>query len=324
MKKDYTYAVARIRARETQLLSSQVLEQLMAAGTYEDVLRLLADKGWGYSDDELTADAMLTAETQKTWDLISELTDDMSTFDVFCISDDYHNLKAAIKLAYTKHNIEPDRLFLPGGNIDPEIIKRAAQDRDYSKLPEAMAVTAKEAQDTLLHTGDGQLCDIMIDRAALEAIYAAGKKAEHEVLAQYAELTVAASDIKIAVRCGKTGKPYDFILRALADCDELDTQALARAAMNGTDSICEYLQKTCYSAAAAALKKSPAAFECWCDDLIIESIKPQKYNPFTAGPLAAYILARLNEIKCVRLILSGKQNGLPDEVIRERLREMYV
>ena len=57
---------------------------------------------------------------------------------------------------------------------------------------------------------------------------------------------------------------------------------------------------------------------------MIEAIKPQKYNAFSAGPLVAYLLARQNEIKTVRMILTGKQNGFPDEMIRERIREMYV
>ncbi|MCI8744511.1 MAG: V-type ATP synthase subunit C, partial [Lachnospiraceae bacterium] len=35
-------------------------------------------------------------------------------------------------------------------------------------------------------------------------------------------------------------------------------------------------------------------------------------------------LARENEIKTVRIILSGKLNGLSDDSIRERVREMYV
>jgi V/A-type H+-transporting ATPase subunit C len=57
---------------------------------------------------------------------------------------------------------------------------------------------------------------------------------------------------------------------------------------------------------------------------MIQHMKPQKYESFTIGPLAAYILARQNEIKCVRMVLSGKLNGLPEQMIRERLREMYV
>ena len=52
--------------------------------------------------------------------------------------------------------------------------------------------------------------------------------------------------------------------------------------------------------------------------------KPQKYETFSVGPLLAYLVARENEIKTVRIILTGKQNGFPEEAIRERVREMYV
>ena len=53
-------------------------------------------------------------------------------------------------------------------------------------------------------------------------------------------------------------------------------------------------------------------------------MRPEIHNPFGIGPLAAYLIARENEIKTVRIILSGKLNELPEESIRERVREMYV
>ena len=53
---------------------------------------------------------------------------------------------------------------------------QAIREQDVSLLPEAMRAPAKEAFDLLLHTRDGQLCDVVIDRAALDAIYAAGKR----------------------------------------------------------------------------------------------------------------------------------------------------
>lgn len=330
MSKDYTYAVARIRGREMALLNGAAMEQLVSAKTYDEALHFLADRGWGDPDRRLTAENLLEAETEKTWQLIGEMVDDMSAFDVFRIADDYHNLKAAIKLAYTGAGVEDERLFVTGGTIEPSRIKRAIREKDYSLLPESMAQTAAEAYDTLLHTGDGQLCDVILDRASLEATYQAGKEAGRNgdegsaVLCEYATLTVVAADIRIAVRCGQVGKSLDFIIRALAPCDELNVEALAHAALGGTESVAEYLSGTDYAPAAEALKSSPAAFERWCDNLIIEHMKPQKSNPFTIGPLAAYILARQNEIKCVRMVLSGKLNSLPDDIIRERLREMYV
>ena len=53
-------------------------------------------------------------------------------------------------------------------------------------------------------------------------------------------------------------------------------------------------------------------------------MKIQKWNPFGIDPLVAYVLACENERKSVRVILSGKQNGLPEEAIRERIRETYA
>ena len=38
------------------------------------------------------------------------------------------------------------------------------QNKEFDKLPGNMPATAREAFDTLLHTRDGQLCDIIIDQ----------------------------------------------------------------------------------------------------------------------------------------------------------------
>ena len=140
----------------------------------------------------------------------------------------------------------------------------------------------------------------------------------------YGELTVASADIKTAVRAARTGKDKAFLARALAPCDTLDVSRLAQAAVEGVDAICAYLELTPYAEAVEELHKSPSAFERWCDNLLIRKIRPQRFNPFGLGPLAAYILARDNEIKTVRIVLSGKLNHLPEESIRERVREMYV
>lgn len=317
---EYVYAVARIRTKELSLLSAQSIEQLMACKTYEDCLRFLADKGWDSADG--SAEKMLTAESEKTWELIGGMVDDMSVFDVFLYANDFHNLKAAVKQVCTQSNTP--NIYIKHGTVKPELILEAVKAHDFSRLPEKMGPAGKEAFEALLHTHDGQLCDIIIDKAALEAIYSSGMDSDNEVIKKYAELTVASADIKIAVRAAGTGKNLEFLNHALADCGTLDIKRLARAAVSGTDSILDYLAVTPYSGAADSIKESLSAFERWCDNQIIDYIRPQKYNSFGIAPLAAYILARDNEIKTVRIILSGKLNGFPDEFIRERLRDMYV
>ena len=320
--KQYTYAVARIRSKELSLFNAQTIEQLLSAPSYDECMHLLADRGWGSGEPEETAEQMLSLEREKTWALIGELVDDLSVFDVFLYQNDYHNLKAAIKLVCT--DTEDFGLFISHGTVDPKHILELVRDHNFSDLPQPMRAPAEEAYTALSQTHDGQLCDIIIDRAALDAIYAAGSTDRSELIRKYAELTVASADIKIAVRCARTNKPLDFIRRALAPCASLNVARLAQAAAEGLESISDYLATTDYAEAVSALEQSPSAFERWCDNLMIRDIRPQQYQAFGIGPLAAYILGRENEIKTVRIILSGKLNDLPDEVVRERVREMYV
>ena len=232
------------------------------------------------------------------------------------------SLKAAIKAVYTGKEDLP--VFYEDADLPKKDLLRIIKDREYSALPQNMRSAAQEAMEALLHSGDGQLCDILIDRATMEAILQAGKEADDPMLKAYAELIVEVTNIKIAVRASKTGKSLDFMKRAMIPCGTLNIEKLMVAAVSGMDAIIDYLGSNSYGEAAEVLKESLSAFERWCDNRIIRSMQPQKMNPFSAGPLIAYVIARENEIKTVRIILTCKQNGLPEEAIRERIREMYV
>jgi len=226
---DYAYAVARIRVLETGLLNQAAIEQLLACQDEQQCLQILTEKGWGNGDPAAGADAILSREREKIWEIM-----------------------------------------------------------------------------------------------ALDAIKKAGERSKEEIVRQYAESTVAVADIRIAVRACKTGKSSDFMKKAMAECDTLDKERLIHAAVSGMDQIMSYLAETKYGDGALALAESASAFERWCDNQIMETIRPQLYNSFSLGPLVAYVLARENEIKTVRIILTGKRSGLPEEFIRERAREMYV
>lgn len=322
MSEQYTYAVARIRALEVSLFSDSVIEQLMACPTYEQCLQFLTEKGWGDSQESLDGETMLKREEEKTWEILNSMSIPMDVFDVLFYPKLFHNLKAAIKQICTEK--DAPNVFYEDAGISGEEMMDIVRNKDFGKLPENMQEAAREAYDTLLHTRDGQLCDVIIDQATLKAIYEAGQEAKEEIIKNYAESTVAIANIKIAVRAQKTGKSLEFMKRSMAECKDINVELLSKAALAGMDAICEYLAGTSYAGGADALKESPSAFERWCDNRMIETIKPQKYNSFSVGPLVAYELARENEIKTVRIILTGKQNGFSDEAIRERVREMYV
>lgn len=322
-KTKYTYAVARIRALEVSLLTNAVIEQVLACKSAEQALQLLVEKGWGdLTAGTLDADEVLNKEEEKMWQTIREVAPDMHVFDVLSLPKLYHNLKAAIKEVCTE--VENKNIFYDDCEIPGEEMFALVQNKEFDKLPGNMSATAREAFDTLLHTRDGQLCDLIIDHATLEAMLEAGKKSGEKIIEEYAQTAVAIADIKIAVRSQKTGKNAEFMKKAMVNCSEINVDQLTQAALAGAEEIAQYLEGTSYREGADALRISPSAFERWCDNKMTDSMRSQKYESFSVGPLLAYLLARQNEIKTVRIILTGKQNEFPDEAIRERIREMYV
>ncbi len=319
--KDYTFAVARIRAKELSLLSDSDISTLMSSKTYNECINMLADKGWN-TEDFSDYEDILENQEDTLWQLMSELADDLSEFNVFFYQKDYQNLKASIKAVIT--NSDTEGLFFNSGSISAKKIYEAVKNKDYNSLPEHLQKCAEIATTTLLQTRDGQLCDIIIDQYALTQIYNQGINSNSEIIKLYAETFVSVANIKTAVRCNKTGKSLNFIKQALAQCSSLNIDMLAKSAAMNIEEIYNYLMITEYKGAVDALKQSASAFEIWCDNMLTKSMQPQKWEPFTIGPLVAYILAKENEIKTVRIILSAKLNNLDSQIIKERLRKMYV
>ena len=316
----YAYAVARIRALENSLFSMATIEQILACDSLEAVVSLLEEKGWKNEEDSLDIDRILSRQKEKIWETVKELKIDMSVFDVFTLQGLYHNLKAAIKESCIDG--EYPHSFYKDAMISRDEMLSIVQNKEFYKLPDYMQEVAKEAYETLLHTGDGQKCDIMIDKATLQAIYKAGMASEHEIIRDYAKETMVISNIKIALRGQQTGKSVEFLRQALVECQGIDIEKLAKSA--GYEAFLSYLTDAGYGEAVEAIKESPSAFERWCDDRMIETIQVQKYNPFTIGPVVAYVIARENEIKTVRIVATGIENGISKDMIRERIRKMYV
>lgn len=322
MQQDYTYAVARIRFRETRLLNDGDLLSLLSAKDTPSAIRLLRDKGWGDNNDVKDAEALLSLEEKKLWDFIGEIVTEQEVFDFLRVPSDFHNLKVAIKCV--TRDEKPDGMLLYNAVCDPMELFDAVSNREYQRLPEYMQDCTREAMTALLQTSDGQLCDMIIDKACMEHVVTLGKQSVNEIIRLYCELFAASGDIKIAVRSAKTKKSHDFILRAMAECDSLDIEKLSAAAAQDFDAIIAYLNLTDYKGAVEAIRTSMSAFEKWCDDYLTDVMRSQKWEPFGVGPIVAYILARENEMKAVRLILSAKVNNLSEETVKERLRSMYV
>jgi len=282
------------------------------AADVDAVMRLLRDKGWGDNSD-CRPEELLALEENKLWEFINETVDDISVLNFLLIPNDYHNLKAALKGRIVQ--TEWEKYCIYPTTVEIEAVKSAVESKNFEALPGKMAAAAKEAYDALVSCGDGQRCDMVIDAASLEAAIEAAKKSGG-VLLEFAQLNAFRADIRIAVRCARMKKPLNIIRPALAQCQAIDADKLAAAAVQGEEAICDLLAETDRDA-ADALRKGLGAFERLCDQRMDDRLMYTKYTSLGVEPIVSYIHARQKEMRQVRIILAGQRNSVPAERIRE-------
>lgn len=319
---EFAYGVAHIRAHELSLLSNDNLESMISAANLGEAVRVLGDKGWDTESGDISE--MLLKESEKNWKLICDCLPAEHLLDCLIVENDFHNLKTSVKTAFTKE--DPDQYFLFPCVYDPQQVKEAIEKKDFSSLPECMGETAEKAYDVLARLGSGQMSDVIIDRQAMAIKLQLAEKSDSALLKNAVAMNVAAANIKIALRCVKTGKSLDFMKKAMSEeCPIINIETLQKKAVEGENAVTSYLEGVKeFSQAASLLKESSTLFEKYLDDAIMDKVKEAKYTSFGVEPIFAYFMAREAEIKNVRVILSLKRNGISSDEIRKRVREAYV
>ena len=318
--KEYTYSVARVRAREATLLTRQDIDQLLGADGYDAALRLIRDRGYR-SRDNADVEEIASAARSDMWEFLSEL-GAKDALRVLRLTVDYHNAKAAVKSVFS--HTDAQDLLLEGGTVDSELLYECVKRREYGELDKALAEVCEEALSLILRTQDGQVCDMFIDNAMLAAIEAAAAETGDGFIRKYADVMADTANLKTAYRCARMERSAAFIENAVYPGGTLNAALLTGAAASGLDALYDYLAATPYGGCVDAMRAGAAAFEKWCADEIMRFMDAARWESFTAAPIIAYYYAKTTEINAVRLILLGKRSRLDDNLIRERVPRTYV
>lgn len=320
---DYAYGVARIRANESSLLDSKDFERMVTAVTFSDALRVLTDKGWNTDFSDTDYSGMLIEEMSKAWTLITEAVPDIHEMDALVITNDFNNLKASIKLML--HSDIVDNLFISPSVYSAQDINEAVKVKNFNALPDCMQNVAPQAYDMIVRLSNPQMSDIIIDRCALETRLKLSKNSDCEALREIVELSTAAINIKIALRCAAIGKGEDFLRTAICESATLNKDLIIKAATDGAGSVVDFVKNSAnYSDAAESLSQGGTAFEKWCDDKIMTKVKDARFKAFGLDPILAYYIAKDTEVKNTRVILNAKLNNIDSREIRKRVRDTYV
>ena len=321
--KSVGFAIGNLRARENRLLKSGDLNQLSAAKSTDELAKMITDRGIGATD---TADVpkLLSEETEKLWEYVTENAPDMSAFEPFLYENDFHNYKAVLK-GVVRGREYGGLLILPA-TVEISVIERAVKDKRFDLLPEFMRSAADESYSVFTKTGDSQLADCIIDAGLMTAQLNKAKKIGNPIILKLITVTVFYNNMKAALRAAKANKSSAFLETLITETGVVSKKAMIAAALSGEEKLLELMSKATEiggGEAAEAYRRSPAEFEKFADDCVIKAARQCKFITLGIEPIVGYMLARKAEITDLRIIYSGIKTGQPTEKTRERLRELY-
>lgn len=321
---EFAYASAYTRTLENKMLGKSDFEALLNASSFEEALRVLSDRGYGNGKTGKILDAktLLKEELVYIWKEVKDACPKDAPIHILLYQNDFHNLKTILKSVFSGATYEP--LMIEPYTTSPDVIHRAITEGKIESLPEIFRKPALEAYHILARDNDGQLAEIVLDKALFSVTSEAAKKSKNNFLIDWVDLNIAIMNMKTALRGAYSGKSKEFIRDAMLECKRINVDELADAAVRDVSAVLQVFTQGDFEEAAKAARESVSAFEKWCDNELIRYVQSAKQKLFGFETVFGFFIGKQFELQAVRIILSGIRSGIPAGVLRERLRDLYV
>ena len=328
----YLYSVTRIRALETKLLDKAKIERMIEARNADEIIKILYETEYANSISEMKSiedyESVLSKELSNTYKLLSEISPVPELTNLFQLRYDIHNLKTLLKSSYLDE--ENDELLSEIGTIPIQQLKGMVKEKVFSDLDPLVRESLEEVVGEFTVNPDPQLIDVTLDKALYKLMYKAAKDNKSSFLTDYISAQIDLINIKSLVRVKSMGYGREFLKKVILENGKLDYAFFSNIFDESLETLIDRLAYKDYGKVVEEgisnymRTKSLTRFEKLSDDFIFELAKKGKYVAFGIEPLIGYLMAKENETKIIRMIMVGKINEIPNELIRERLRDVYV
>lgn len=329
---DFSQAVIRVKVLEKRLLDRPRLERMVEAPGIEEVLKVLAETEYQQAMAGVTRpedyEMILAGELKRVYGLLSELTKETVLPELLSLKYDYHNLKVLVKEDALKKSLKD--LYVPVGTRDVEKVKSAYLSEDYSDVEPRVKAALLEAKADFESTGDPQRIDILLDRHYFDHLLALSKETGIPLFEAFVRDLIDFTNLKTLIRVKKMEKDLKFLEEVLLPGGTIEAEEILYSINESLEEIMHRFRNARHGAAIRegleAFRKSQrlSEFEKIMDNRLMKLQEPSRSIIFGPEPLFSYLYAKEAEIKALRIIMVSKINQLSPEVIRERLRDLYV
>ncbi len=333
---DYLAAVARVRVLETKLLSDQDLARMLDTQTADDAWKMVREL-WDLPDEPLEQfERVLGVHLTELYGYVAGFLPGPEVVRWLGMRNDYHNLKVLLKEMLLDETAD-EGAFSELGTVPVsqlraqlasfEEVRPNEHEPEVSPTWESRLLVTyqqavEEAQERYQATRDPQLIDVVLDRHQLNDSRERAAALGDEIQA-LAVIMVELANLRILLRSTKLGKNLEFLRLALVEGGTLPPYRWEELLGTPADEVASSLGSP-YEEIIRAADGDPGRVEREADNHFLELLKKSRYVAMGPWPVLSFLWAKENDVRNVRILLSGKLNGASTEAIRERLRDAYV
>lgn len=326
----YGFAVGRVKVRETKMLGANRLDRLAQAADFADQKRILAETDYGSFLSEATTpedvERGLEEYLVSLYRFLSEIDLGYDVPAYFKARYDFHNLKMLLKESCGDKDVS--HLWMRLGTLKPEETKKIISLGAFDDLREPFGSAVREAKERFDETGDYQQINIVLDKAFYKQQLESAKSTKNDFFVEYVKMSIDLANLKVFLRAKNLKRDTSFFVSSLTDGGFIDKATLIPLYNEPPEALAKLLRNHPYFELVKDSGSSDSfdlsLFDKRSDDILVAYLQKAKFMPIGLEALIGYIIAKENEVKDLRLALIGKQNGLPAQTIKERVRVQYV
>lgn len=322
MEKIYPYAVAKIRVREGRLLTKANLENLASEKSIDRIVSVLRERGYDFDLVARYEDygKVLNKTQEDLYKLVKEIIEEKDVVEIFLTKNDYYNIKLIVKSQVENKDYQEN--LVDTGSIAKEDIAKIMENEEYDRLDTTTQNAIIEAKERYAKTKMPFVIDAILDKACFNKMRNLAQVINNDFISQYLVKLIDITNIQAFFRVRKIYSKSEIFEISYIEGGKISLNTFMENFYEDEQNL-----KDKFLGFSDTIEQAIYHYknlDIFCDNYMMNYMKEAKLKALTIEPIMAYIYAKKTEFKNIRIIFTGKLNGISPEKIKERLRESYV
>lgn len=330
-QKNFSQVNTGISVREGRFLTPAQFDQLLNSQGAQERSQILQGTIYDLDGQEVAdlnrLEESLMGQLMEDYQWALEVAPHPDLVALFTLPYTYHNLKVFLKHRATERNL--GHLLLPVGPYSLEVLEHLVVTFSAEHCPEFMAAEVAATWQEYQDYKDLRVLEIGMDLAYFKHLKQL--QLEDPVLENLVLLLIDLYNVITVWRAQAQDKPRSFMKQLLSDEGSLSADDYIQlveedgllAWFSRVNPLTFDLDVRSYEEAMKAGQFGIQDLEYLADLLVFKVLEAGRYETDGPLPLARYLYGRELEVKNLRLVLTGLDNQLPSQTIKERMRPIY-